>query len=85
MNDNQAHSHNSIKISIKLASAVSNKNYYSEMYTVKDLGCWDDVTADRAIQTLEGDKETAGILDGHYGQRTDAYNKCLKATLLMGK
>ena len=83
MNNNHIHSHyNSM---IKLTSAVSHKNYYSEMYTVKNLGCWADVTADRAIQTLEGDKQTGGILDGYYGQRTDAYNKCLKATLLMGK
>ena len=46
----------------------------------KSIGCWRD-TSNRAIPTLEG---TSDLLDGNYGTRTNAIEKCLNATLSFG-
>ena len=54
------------------------------MYTVMDLGCWEDTADPRTIPGLEGHLETEQFLDAHYRDRTDAYEKCRKAALHLG-
>ena len=44
------------------------------------LGCWKD-TSNRAIPTLEG---LSSFLDGYYGSRTAAIQKCYQAAKSLG-
>ena len=48
---------------------------------IENLGCWKDTGGDRAIQPIEREHD---LLKDSYGSRTDAYKKCLKATLSFG-
>ena len=57
----------------------------SETYSVMDLGCWEDRANPRPIPELEGHWEAERFLDAFYSDRTNAYEKCLKATLYLGK
>ena len=45
------------------------------------LGCWQDVVADRAINTLEG---TCSKLNGDYRYRQNAIAKCFECALDYG-
>ena len=62
----------------------TNTFIYLNLYFVdtiyKSLGCWKD-TSDRAILTLEG---SSSILDGSYGSRTYAIQKCYEAASSLG-
>ena len=48
---------------------------------IENLGCWKDTGGDRAIRPIEGEHS---LLNDNYQSRTDAYKKCLKATLSFG-
>ena len=60
---------------------LSLKRPYSGVINVEELGCWKDTDFDRAIQSLEG---THALLKEFYMSHTNAYDKCLGATLSFG-